>query len=32
VNEHDRSAGSDLFIVELYAIVSGEVGHPRLRP
>jgi hypothetical protein len=31
VNEHDRSAFADLFIVELHAVVGGEMGHSCLR-
>ena len=31
VNEHDRGALADLLIVELHAVVGGEMGHLSLR-
>src|SRR5262249_32347478 len=27
VHEHDRDAGADLLVVELHAVVGGELGH-----
>jgi len=31
VNEHDRGAVADLFIIELHAVVGGEKGHLSFR-
>ena len=30
MNEHDRSARPDFFIIELHAIIGGELGHSNL--